>query len=72
MNLIIPVQNGGQALELIDMIKSHGLIIDQDFSWQFVPNKYDGYDLLSSTQPIAEIMFDDPKWATYFQLRWAK
>lgn len=70
MNLIIPVRNAGQALELIDQAKSHGLIIDQDFSWQFVPNKYDGYDLLSNTQPIVEIVFEDPKWATYFQLKW--
>ena len=68
MKVSIPVKNAAEALDLKSQVDQ----VTNDFTWRFIPNEYDGWDLLSSTQPTAEFEFTDEQWVTYFQLRWTK
>jgi hypothetical protein len=71
MTLGIPVRNAQEAMNLLDMIREHGLVIEQDFTWAFMPSQYDGWDDTSHTQPTVEFTFRDPAMATYFQLKFS-
>ena len=72
MNLSVPVRNAQEAMTLLDMIREHGLELERDFTWAFMPSQYDGWDDASHTQPFVEFTFKDAKMATYFQLKWAQ
>lgn len=72
MMLTMPVRNAREAMDFLDLVKQHGLIIEQDFSWSFVPSKYDGYNEDTHTQPLVEFMFRDPAIATFFQIKWTQ
>jgi hypothetical protein len=68
--LAVPVNNAQQALEFKDQVVAHGLTMGEDFSWEYIPNQYDGYDDSSHTQPLVTFEFQDSKMHTFFQLRW--
>lgn len=72
MKVNTPVRNAQEAMNFLDMVKQHGLIIEQDFSWSFVPSKYDGWDDDTHTQPFVEFVFKDSAMATFFQMKWAR
>ena len=65
----ILVQNAQQAVELKDQILSHGLILHEDFSWEYVPDPYDGYDDSLHAHPEARFVFRDPAQETFFRMR---
>jgi hypothetical protein len=72
MKVNIPVRNAHEAMDLLGLVKGHGLVIEQDFTWAFIPNQYDGYDDSSHTQPLVEFVFRDSAMATFFQMKWAQ
>lgn len=67
--IAIPVKNAQQALDLKQQILDAGLILHEDFSWEYVPNQYDGYNDSSHTQPMAKFIFRDPVQETFFRMR---
>ena len=72
VKLIIPVRNAAEAVSLLDQIRAHDLAVDRDFTWWWIPNRYNGYDDSTETEPRAEFEFCDPAWATYFQLKFGQ
>lgn len=69
--LMIPVTNAQQAMHLKDQVLQAGLVLHEDFSWEYVPNQYDGYDDTSNTQPMAKFFFRDESNETWFKLKWS-
>ena len=66
--------NAVQALELRDQLTDAGLVQDRDFEWEY---RQAEYDLIDSFKPAVtprqvEFRFQDPKLATYYQLKWAR
>ena len=70
MFLKIIVKNSSEAFVYKDQVTDQGLYIDYDYNWKYTPavNSWLGDEVL--TPATVEFEFRDPKWATYFQLRW--
>jgi len=66
------VKNAQEALELKQQVQDHGLELGRDFSWEYRPDPYDGYDDGSHAHPEVEFTFQDAKMETFFSMRWAK
>jgi hypothetical protein len=67
--IVILVQNAQQALDLKEQILAHGLILHEDFSWEYRPDPYDGYDDSSHAHPEARFIFRDPAQETFFRIK---
>ena len=67
--IVILVQNAQQAVELKDQILEAGLILHQDFSWEYRPDPYDGYDDSLHAHPEARFIFRDPAQETFFRIK---
>lgn len=63
-----------QALELRDQLTDAGLVMDQDFEWEYRQAEYDLNDSFKPavTPRQVEFRFKDPVMATYYQLKWAQ
>jgi len=63
-----------QALELRDQLTDAGLIMDQDFEWEYRQAEYDLNDSFKPavTPRQVEFRFKDAVMATYYQLKWAR
>ena len=71
MSLKMTVNNANEAYVYNDEVQAQGLSVNGDYSWRYTPavNDYFGAEVL--TPATVEFEFQDPRWATYFQLRWA-
>ena len=58
-------------MDMKQQVVAHGLIMGQDFTWEYVPNQYDGWDADSGTEPRVTFWFSDSAMETFFNLRWA-
>lgn len=67
--IIVLVQNAQQAVELKDQVLAAGLILHEDFSWEYRPNPYDGYDDSLHAHPEARFVFRDPAQETFFRMK---
>jgi hypothetical protein len=67
--IVVLVQNAQQAVELKDQILAAGLILHQDFSWEYRPDPYDGYDDTLHAHPEARFIFRDPAQETFFRMK---
>ena len=67
--IVVLVQNAQQALELKEQIVTSGLVLKQDFTWEYRPDPYDGYDDSSHAHPEARFIFRDPAQETFFRMR---
>lgn len=72
MLLKMTVKNANEAYVLNDSVREQGLSINGDYSWRYIPAMNDYFGATVLTPATVEFEFQDPKWATYFQLRWAK
>ena len=63
------VQNAQQALDLKEQVVAAGLVINEDFTWEYIPNHYDGYDDTSHSHPEVIFIFRDPAQETFFRMR---
>jgi hypothetical protein len=67
--IVVLVQNAQQAVELKDKILEAGLVLHKDFSWEYRPDPYDGYDDSLHAHPEARFIFRDPAQETFFRMR---
>jgi hypothetical protein len=79
-NVIIPGNHyHGRVSEKLAELSAHGLKLDQDYAWAYYPrHDTSWWDSDSGTGSWADVSpahtcvtFVDPKWATYFGLKWA-
>jgi hypothetical protein len=67
--IVILVKNAQQAMDLKDQLIAHGLILHADFSWEYRPDPYDGYDDSVHAHPEVRFMFNDPVQETFFRMK---
>ena len=67
--IVILVKNAQQAMDLKDQLIAHGLILHKDFSWEYRPDPYDGYDDSLHAHPEVRFVFDDPVQETFFRMK---
>jgi hypothetical protein len=69
----------GRVSERLAELGTHGLKLDQDYTWAYYPrrdvswwdnNNEDGTWAVATPAHTC-VTFVDPKWATYFGLKWA-
>ena len=63
------VKKAHQARDLKDQVLAHGLVLHEDFSWEYRPNPYDGYDDSLHAHPEVRFVFRDPAQETFFRMR---
>lgn len=69
--IVVLVKNAQQAIELKDQVLAAGLVLHEDFSWEYIPNHYDGYDESSHNHPEARFIFADHAQETFFRMKFA-
>ena len=67
--IVVYVKNAQHAVELKDQVLSHGLVLHEDFSWEYRPDPYDGYDDSLHAHPEARFIFRDPSQETFFRMK---
>jgi hypothetical protein len=55
--------------ERLAEIGAHGLKLDQDYTWAYYPAQIAWGESITPAHTC--VTFVDPKWATYFGLKWA-
>jgi hypothetical protein len=69
MGIKVIVKNAVEAMDLkAEVQEIHGL---NHFRWRYTPPVNDWFGAEIVTPATVEFDFDDPKWETYFQLKWA-
>jgi len=63
------VKNAQQAVDLKDQILDAGLVLHEDFSWEYLPDPYDGYNDSLHAHPEARFTFRDPAQETFFRMK---
>ena len=63
------VQNAQEALDFKQQVLNAGLILHEDFTWEYQPNLYDVYHDSSHAQPEVRFTFRDPAHETFFSMR---
>ena len=67
--IVVLVHNAQQALELKEQITAAGLVLHEDFTWEYRPNPYDGYDDTLHAHPEARFIFRDSAQETFFRIK---
>jgi hypothetical protein len=67
--IVILVKNAQQALELKEQILEAGLTLNEDFTWEYRPDPYDGWDDSLHAHPEVRFIFRDPAQETFFRMR---
>lgn len=67
--IVVLVQNAQQALELKEQIVAAGLRLNEDFTWEYRPDPYDGWDDSLHAHPEARFIFRDPAQETFFRIK---
>jgi hypothetical protein len=65
----ILVKNAQQAMDLKDQVVAHGLVLYEDFSWEYRPDPYDGYDDSLHAHPEVRFTFRNVAQETFFRMR---
>ena len=63
------VKNAQEALDFKQQVLNAGLILHEDFTWEYRPDPYDGYDDSSHAHPEVIFIFRDPAQETFFRMR---
>jgi hypothetical protein len=67
--IVVLVQNAQQALELKEQIVASGLRLNEDFTWEYRPDPYDGWDDSLHAHPEVRFIFRDPAQETFFRMK---
>jgi hypothetical protein len=72
MKVKMIVKTAHEAYLFKDQITLEGLHSNHDYTWRYTPpvNNWLGDETV--TPGTVEFDFKDARWATYFQLKWAK
>lgn len=67
----ITIRNIGpfEAVDFKFQLLRAGLVMDDDFFWEYYPNKWDNFTGETSGK-YAVFHFRDPATATFYQLKW--
>ena len=65
----ILVKNAQQAMDLKDQVLAAGLVLHVDFTWEYRPDPYDGWDDSLHAHPEARFTFRDPAQETFFRIK---
>ena len=60
-----------QAIDLKRHLEQTGLVMGDDFDWQFVPSHDDGFSGINPPRHV-NFYFRDPALATFYQLKWGQ
>lgn len=63
-------QVANMALELVAELRQSGLIMNQDFVWQYQKSGYSEGN--KHVPPSVTFEFQDPALATFYQLKWSR
>jgi len=63
------VKNAQEAMALKEQILSAGLVLHEDFTWEYRPDLYDGYDDSLHAHPEVRFIFRDPAQETFFRMK---
>lgn len=61
-----------QALLYKEQLTQNGLIVNQDYSWTYIPIKYNDWGMTPMAQSCVEFEFADPALASFYRLKWIK
>jgi hypothetical protein len=67
--IVVLVKNAQEALEFKEQVLAAGLILHEDFSWEYRPDPYDGYDDSLHAHPEVRFVFRNPAQETFFRIR---
>jgi hypothetical protein len=67
--IVVFVKNAQQALDLKQQVIDAGLVLHEDFSWEYRPDPYDGYDDSLHAHPEARFVFRDSAQETFFRMK---
>jgi hypothetical protein len=67
--IVILVKNAQEALDLKQQVLDAGLILHEDFSWEYRPDPYDGYNDSLHAHPEARFIFRDSAQETFFRMK---
>jgi hypothetical protein len=65
----ILVKNAQQAIDFKEQVLAAGLVLHEDFVWEYRPDPYDGYDDSLHAHPEVRFTFRDPAQETFFRMR---
>ena len=60
-----------RALELRDQLQDSGLVMNQDFEWEYRQPEYDNFSHDAVVPRHVTFRFQDPTLATFWQLKWS-
>ena len=66
---IIVHLNASKTVDLVNQLKADGLIMHQDFEWEYIPGTYD-YHTMETGKPHAVFTFTEPKHAVLYAMKW--
>ena len=66
------VQNAQQALDFKQQVLDAGLILHEDFTWEYRPDPYDGYNDSLHAHPEVRFTFRDSANETFFSMRFGR
>ena len=69
MKIIMKVKDTGEAFGYKMEVDRHGIRPGAGYTWKFNPAVIEYYGEVTE-EAYVEFEFDDPKWATYFELKW--
>ena len=63
--------NAVRALELRDQLQDSGLVMNQDFEWEYRQAEYDNFSYDPVVPRHVTFRFQDAMLATFWQLKWS-
>jgi hypothetical protein len=60
------------AIGLKNQLLADGLILNQDFTWEYCPARYDDSTFITVTPKRSVFKFAKASLATFYQLKWAR
>lgn len=63
-----------QGLELAARLRLAGLVLNQDFTWAYIPKTLDSneWTMFEKNVSLVIIGFQDPALATFYSLKWQR
>lgn len=71
-SIILPRATAQQALDYKKQLDADGLVVDQDYRWNFRPVKYNDWSMSPTEQSQVEFEFKDDALASFYKLKWVK
>ena len=75
--VVIEGATASRGMEMAWALRDAGLVLDQDFTWCYIPKSLDQVDLNELTlfgKNVRKVIigFQDPAMATFYSLKWQR